>query len=92
MKHAEIAGLTNREANKTFDQMIVAIGDIRSDLASSNKGADAEDEDDEETEQGKLSEDDEPGWVIGTITNTVQQRMERFRQNQMKLDELTQPG
>jgi len=52
---------------------------------------DAEEEDHEETEQGKLSEDDEPGWVIGTITRTVQQRMERFRQKQMKLDELTQP-
>jgi len=38
-----------------------------------------------------LSEDDEPSWVIGTITKTVQQRMQRFRQKQMKLDELTQP-
>jgi len=46
----------------------------------------------EETEQGNLSEDDEPGWVMGTITKTVQQRMERFRQKQMKFDELTQPG
>ena len=41
---------------------------------------------------GKLSEDDESGWVMGTISNMVQYRMERFRQNQMKLDELTQPG
>ena len=39
-----------------------------------------------------MSEDDEPGWVMGTITKTVQQRMERFRQKQMKLDELTQLG
>jgi len=29
---------------------------------------------------------------MGTITKTVQQRMESFRQKQMKLDELTQPG
>jgi len=29
---------------------------------------------------------------MGTITKMVQQRMERFRQKQMKLDELTQPG
>jgi len=29
---------------------------------------------------------------MGTITKTVQQRMERFGQKQMKLDELTQPG
>jgi len=72
--------------------MLVAIGGSLSDLASSNNGEDGEDEDKEETEQGKLSEDDEPGWVMGTITKTVQQHMERFWQNQMKLHELTQPG
>jgi len=72
--------------------MMVAIGDSLSDLASSDEGEDGEDEDDEETEQGKLSEDEEPGWVMGTITKTVQQRIGRFRQKQMKLDELTQPG
>jgi len=75
-----------------FEEMLVAIGDRLSDLASSDDGEDGEEEEDEETEQGNLSEDDEPGWVRGTITNTVQQRMERFRQKQMKLDEMTQPG
>jgi hypothetical protein len=39
-----------------------------------------------------LSEDDEPGWVMGTITKTVQQGKGRFRRKEMKLDELTQPG
>jgi hypothetical protein len=92
MRQAEIAGLTSREPEKTFEEMLVAIGDSLSDLASSDDGEDGEEEDDEETEQGNLSEDDEPGWVMGTITKTVQQRMERFRQKQMKLDELTQPG
>jgi len=29
---------------------------------------------------------------MGTISKTVQQRMESFRQKQMKLAELTQPG
>jgi len=71
---------------------MVAIRDSRRDLASSNNGEDGEDEDDEETEQGKRSKDDEPGWVIGTITKVVQQCMERFRQKQMKLNQLTQPG
>jgi len=71
--------------------MLVAISDSLSNRASSNDGEDGEDEDDEETEQGKLSEDDEPSWVMGTITKTVQQRMEKFWQKQMKLDELTQP-
>ena len=90
--HAEIAGLTSREPEKTFVEMLVAVGDSLSDLASSDDGGDGEEEDDEETKQGKLSDDDEPGWVMGTITKTLQQRMESFRQKQMKLDQLTQPG
>jgi len=90
--HAEIACLTSRDHDKTFEEMLVAIGDSLSDLASSDYGVDEQDEDDIVTEHGKLSEDDEPGWLIGTITNTAQQRMERIRQKQMKLDALTQPG
>ena len=71
-----------------------AIGDSLSDLASSKDEEDGEDEDDDEedTGHGKLSEDDEPGWVIGTIPQTVQHRMESFRQKQMRLDQQTQPG
>jgi hypothetical protein len=72
--------------------MLVAIADIRSDLASSDDGEDGEDQDANETGKGNLRKDDEPGWVMGTITITVQQCMERFRQKQMMLDELTQPG
>jgi hypothetical protein len=83
MTHAEIAGLTSREPEKTFQEMLAAIGDSLSDLASSNDGENGEDEDDEDTEQGKLSDDDKPSWVMGTITKTVQQRMEMFRQKQI---------
>jgi len=36
--------------------------------------------------------DDEPGWVMGTISKEVLQRIGSFRQKQMRLDELTQPG
>jgi len=92
MKHAEIAGSLYREPETTVDEMLVTIGDSLSDLASSDEGEDGENEDDDDTEQGKLSEDDEPGWVMGTITKMVHQRMESFRQKQMKLDELSQPG
>jgi hypothetical protein len=67
MVHTEIAVLTSREPKKTFVEMMAAIGDSLSDLASSDVWEDREDEY-EETEQGKLSEDDEPGWVMGTIT------------------------
>jgi len=57
--------------------MLNPIGDSLSDLASSEDEEDGEDEDDDEedTELGKLSKDDEPGWVMGTITKTVKKRM-----------------
>jgi len=91
MKNAENAELTNREPEKTFQEMMVALGECWSERASSDDGEDREDEDDEKTEQGKLSEDDEPGWVIGTVSKMVRQLIERFPQRQMKLHELTQP-
>jgi hypothetical protein len=83
MKHAEIAELTNREPEKMFEEMMVVVGFSLSNLASSNNGEDGEDEADEETAQGKLRKDDKPGWVMGTITKTVQQRMLRFGKTQM---------
>jgi hypothetical protein len=72
MKHAAITGLTTREPEKTFEEMMVAIGGSLSDLAHSDVGEDGADEDNEEIEQGKLSEDDKPGWVMGTINTMVQ--------------------
>ena len=39
-----------------------------------------------------MSEDDEPCWVMGTVTNAVQQRLEKYPQKELKLDKLTQPG
>ena len=62
-----------------------------SDNASSNNEEDGEDEQDEEDAKlGKLSEDDEPGWVMGTISKTAQHHMVRFQRRQMRLQELTQ--
>jgi hypothetical protein len=89
MMLAEIVGLTSTKSEKSFEEMLVAIRESLCDLAGSHDGEDGEDADNAETEQGKLSEDDEPGWVMGTITETVQQRIERFWQNQMKHDKLT---
>jgi len=83
---AENAGVTAREPEITFHKIMVAIGDSLSDIASSEDGQDGEDEDDEETEQGQLSDNDKPGWVMGTTTKTVQQRIERFLPKQIKLD------
>jgi hypothetical protein len=83
-------GLTTREPRQTFREMLDAVGYGLSNLASSDDGDDGEGNGDREA--GKLWEDDEPGWVMGTISKTVQHRMERLQQKQMKLDELTQPG
>jgi len=74
--------------------MLNSIGDSPNDLASSDDEQDGQVEEDDQadTELGKLSDDDEPGWVLGTITETVQHRMENFRRKEMRLDELTHPG
>jgi len=90
---ADSTGGTTRMPEKMFEEMLKAIGDSLSDLATSDDEQDGEDEEDEheDTELGKLS-DDEPGWVMGTISKKVQHHKGSFRQKQMRLDELTQPG
>jgi len=94
MRNAEKAGLTTTKPETTFQEMLNAIGVSLSDLASSDDGEDGEedDHDEEDSAGGKVSEDDEPWWVMGTISKTVQDCTERCRQTQKKLDELTQPG
>jgi len=92
MSNAKKEQSTTRKPETIFKEMLNAIGDSLSDLASSEDAEDVEDEDDEEdTELGKLREDDEPGWVMGTLSKTVQYRMESFRQKPMRIDKLTQP-
>jgi len=94
MRNAEKVGLTTTKPETTFEEMLNARGDSLSNLASSDIGENGEDEDDDEADPvgSKLSDDDEPGWVMGTISETEQYRKERFRQKQMKLDKLMQPG
>ena len=94
MKELKDMTTSTGKPQTTIEQMLNGIGDTLSDRASSNNEEDGEHEEDDEedTELGKLSDDDEPGWVMGTISKTVQHRMESFRQKQMRLDKLTQPG
>ena len=94
MVNVEKGRSTTTKPEITFEEMLNSIGDSLSDLPSSENEEDGEDHDDDEedTGHGKLSDDDEPGWVIGTISKTVQPRMESFRQKQLRLDELMQPG
>jgi len=68
MRSAEYARLTIREANITFREMINAIEDSLSDLVSSANEEEGEDDEDEETKLGRLSEDNEPCWVVDTIS------------------------
>jgi hypothetical protein len=94
MENVEKGRSTTTKPEITLEEMLYAIGDSLSDLASSDEEEDGEDEDDDEddTGHGKLSDDDEPGWVMGTIPKTVQHIMECFRQKQLRFDELMQPG
>ena len=88
MRNAEKAGLTTNKPETTFEEMLNSIGDILSHHDSSVDAEDGEDEDDdgEYPAGGKLCEDDEPRWVLGTIPKTVQYCMVRFQQMQTKLD------
>ena len=72
--------------------MMIAIGDSLSDLASSDDDNAGDVEVNEDTELGNLREDDEHGWVMGTISKMVQQHTEWFRQKQMKFNTMTQLG
>jgi len=88
---AENVGLMTRLPEEMFPQMTIAIGCRLSNLASSDDREDREAGDDEDIQQGMRSEDDGPGWVLGTISEIVHQHIKRFQQKQMKLDELNQP-
>jgi hypothetical protein len=85
---------TTTKPEKLFTEMLNAIRDSLSDDPSSKDEEDGEDDDDDEedTGHGKLSEADEPGLVMGTISKTVQHRMESFLQKQMRLATLTELG
>ena len=76
MRNAENMGLTTRQSAKTCEKMMIAIGDSLRDLACSDDEEDGDD-DDADTELGKLSEDDEPGWVVGTLSKMVQLQRKR---------------
>jgi len=90
IRHAEQELLTTRKREKTFEAMLFAIGDIVRILASSDDEEYGEDKEDVEggTELGKLSEDDEPGRVMGTISTMVQHCMASFCQKYIRLDKL----
>jgi len=82
IRNVEKAQSTTTKPETTFEEMLHAITYRLSDLASSEDEEDGEDQDDDEedTELGKLCKDDEPGWVMGTISKTVGHRMDSVQQ------------
>jgi len=94
MRNAEKAGSTTRMPENTCQEMFYAIRDSLSDLARSDNEDDVEEEADDEadTELGNRGEDDGPSWVMGTVSNTVQQRIVRCWKKQMRRDKLTPLG
>jgi hypothetical protein len=93
MTTAASAATTTRKPETTFDDMLNPIGGRLSEHACSDHEQDREDkeDDEEDTELGKMSDNGVPAWERGTIHKTVQHRMESSRQEQMRLDEVTQP-
>jgi len=94
MRNAKNAALTTTKPETTFEEMLNIIGVSLSDLASSDDQEDGEHNDDHEEDHQlrKFCKVDEPSWVMGSISKVVQHRLEHFRQRQIKLDEMTQPG
>jgi hypothetical protein len=82
MGNVQKGRLTITKPEISFADMLYTIGDSLSELESFEDEDDGEDEDDDEEDSGhgKLSEDDKPGWVMGTISKTVQHYMQSFRQ------------
>jgi hypothetical protein len=91
MEVAETTELTTRKSKITFHKMSGISAEGLSAIASSDNREDAEDSDGEQAEQGQPTEDDEHDWVMGTITKTAQENIQRFWQTQMKPDKFTQP-
>jgi hypothetical protein len=73
MMTADNGAATTGKPKTAFEEILNAIGDSLRDLPCSDDEQDGEDKDDDEedTALGKLSDDDEPGWVMGIITNVV---------------------
>jgi len=81
MTTAENAGATTGKPETSFEEILNANGDSLCDLASFNDEQDQEDKEDDEddTKLGKLSDNDEPGWVMSTFSKTVKHHIQSFR-------------
>jgi hypothetical protein len=93
MTNAEKAGLTTRKYKKALQTMMNDIEDNQNNLWSVDDvdGRTADDDGEADTELVKLSLVDEPSWVRGTISNTVQQVIKISWKKTIMLHKLAQP-
>jgi hypothetical protein len=73
MRSAEKVGLTTRKSETTYKVMLNTISNGMRDHGSSTNEQDGDDKekDQDDTVLGKQNEDEEPGWVMGTISKSV---------------------
>jgi hypothetical protein len=73
MRSAEKVGLTTRKSETTYKLMLNTISNGMRYHGSSTNEQDGDDKekDQEDTVLGKQNEDEEPGWVMGTISKSV---------------------
>lgn len=90
-RYAEIKVFKTQWLEESFKERPNTLGDNLNSFPTFGNDKDVEDEDsdDEESNLGKLSEDNEPSWVVGTTCKTVRHCIESFWQTQMRLHKLT---
>jgi hypothetical protein len=72
------AGLTTRKSKTVFKEIFNSIGDSLRDLACSTNGEDGEGghNNEENTELGTMTKDEQPRWVVGAISKLGHYRMD----------------
>lgn len=84
--------MPTRVPKNSFEEILIAIEACLSNLAilDDKEDVDVKADDRNGSELGKLSENDEPGWVMGTLSKEVPQSMETYLVMEIWHDELTQ--
>jgi hypothetical protein len=64
----------------TFEEMLEAIGESVDAVSTSDEADDDEDDeqDGDDNNDAKLSDDDQPEWVVGTIDKSIEERLNTF--------------
>lgn len=91
-RNVQKARSTTTKPETRLEEMLNGIGNGLSNVvfSTTEEYGEQKKDDEEDTALGKLSGDDQPGRVMGTISKTVQHCMESLRRNGISLDELTQ--